>query len=83
MTENCHLCRFFREGLTSVSLLTDQTTGECRKQPPRFEQRGACEYGWRIWPAVYGDDWCGSFEPDRSWAENQERTTSERNNTHA
>jgi len=64
----CSTCRFFHDRLTSVHeifTLADEPcrAGECRAAPPRL-QTDEMDPGWRIWPAVWTDDWCGAWAPD-------------------
>ena len=61
MSDACATCAFFHDRLTTIRANAPKA-GECRAQPPRFDI-DVGEKGWRIWPAVWREDWCVSHTP--------------------
>lgn len=66
--QHCGSCRYFWPALTSISGFANRhDDGECRIMPPKVNDGPDHSYadglgwGWRIWPAVSPDDWCGAW----------------------
>lgn len=57
----CYRCQFFKIRPTSVQS-ESPGSGECRRQSPSYEMGDSLSYGWRIWPAVFSQDWCAEFK---------------------
>lgn len=60
---SCTVCRFFHPALTTIEGYANRKNdGECRRRSPRSDPPEGERYGWRIFPAVYAEDWCGDFQ---------------------
>lgn len=46
---HCQICQYY-----------DHNRGECHKRSP-----GIAVSGFRVWPQVDADDWCGDFLPSQ------------------
>ncbi|MFE1601603.1 hypothetical protein [Methylobacterium sp. ID0610] len=59
----CSACRWFHRGPTTANPFANRPDdGECRRHPPGLDNEVAASPGWRVWPAVFDDDWCGGFD---------------------
>ena len=67
---SCAGCRFFKPPYVDPDGVDD--VGECRRNAPREMWPDDHEHyeNERRWPATFGSDWCGEFEP-RKRAEDQ------------
>lgn len=60
---SCRQCRYFNHGLTTaVGFANRKNDGECRRAPPIINEESSEFRGWRVFPAVFAEDWCGCFE---------------------
>jgi hypothetical protein len=63
----CKRCAFYHPEVTrSQTNFASTEAGECRRcSPPVIGSEYGDEARAVGWPIVYGDDWCGEFEPDQ------------------